>query len=114
MLATDTADMLVVKLDELESKLDACRKGGGKNASGCRKLEESVKSVEAELDAAEDQLTFALESVDAAYDEFDVACSWDDPDTHVQVRHATPQRQARKPAARTVSSSAARSASRGR
>jgi len=86
MLATDAADAVGVKVDDLQSKLDGCRKEKGK--SGCAKLEEKLKAAELELDSAEDQLTVALEGVDAAYDEFDVSCSWDDPDTNVQVRNS--------------------------
>lgn len=114
VLATETADNLVVKVGDLETKLDTCRKGRGRDASGCAKIEASLKAAEADLDAAEEQLTYALEAVDAAYDEFDVACSWDDPDTQVQVRHLKPQRETRKPYVQTAASAPAHRAARSR
>jgi septal ring factor EnvC (AmiA/AmiB activator) len=98
VLATDAADALGVKVDDLQSKLDACHKEKGKNGSGCAKLQEKLKAAELELDSAEDQLSVALEGVDAAYDEFDVSCSWDDPDTNVQVRDVRPAGDAARPA----------------
>jgi len=96
--ATDAAALLVAKVDELQAKLGACHKEKGKGGSACGKLEEKLKAAELELDAAEDQLTLALEGVDAAYDEFDVSCSWDDSDTNVQVRHVRPDGDAARPA----------------
>ncbi|MFA6958033.1 MAG: hypothetical protein WC538_19370 [Thermoanaerobaculia bacterium] len=88
ILATDAADALVVKVDALQEKVGSCHKEKGKGGTACGKLEEKLKAAELELDDAEDQLTAALEGVDAAYDEFDVSCSWDDPDTNVQVRNS--------------------------
>jgi outer membrane murein-binding lipoprotein Lpp len=99
-VATDAADELVARVDELQLKVDACRKEKGKGSAGCAKLEERLKAAEEQLGAAEDELTVALEGVDAAYDEFDVACSWDDPDTSVQVRHLRPSRAAGSPVVR--------------
>lgn len=87
-LATENADDLVARIDQLRAKVDACRKENGKNGSGCAKAEKKLEATEAEFDGAEELLTAALEGVDTAYDDFDVACSWDDPETNVQVRNA--------------------------
>ena len=110
LLATETADNLATKVDELQAKLDACTKEKGKGASACAKIAEKLESVEAEHDAAEDELTVALEDVDAAYDDFDVACSWDDADSSVQVRSTAPRHGAGTTVARAaVSTSGAAS-----
>lgn len=113
-VATDSADREVAKVDQLDAKLEGCRKSRGTKASGCAKLEQQLKEAEITLDLAEEELTLALEAVDDSYDEFDVACSWDDPDANVQVRLATPDRHDPDGAKRTATPDSHAASARGR
>ena len=85
-IAAEAADRAVTELDALAAKLDSCRKQRNGNGPACTKIADQSKEAALALDLAEEELTLALEEVDAAYDDFDVACSWDDDAGIVLVR----------------------------
>lgn len=85
-IAAEAADRAATELDALAAKLEACRKQRNGNAPACTRIADQSKEAALALDLAEEELTLALEEVDAAYDGFDVACSWDDDAGIVLVR----------------------------
>lgn len=110
-IAAEAADRSLAEVDGLAAKLDSCRKErSGKN--GCAKLADQLKEAEAALDLVEEELSIALEQVDAAYDDFDIACSWEEGEANVLVRASRARARALRSPARHAVLTDARSASK--
>lgn len=107
-IAAEAADRTLAEVDALGSQLESCRKE--RNArGGCTKIAEKLKEAEQALDLVEEELTLSLEEVDAAYDDFDIACSWEEGEANVLVRSS----RARERASRSASHHVVRAESRG-
>lgn len=98
-IAVEAADRTLAEVDALGAKLESCKKERSAK-SGCTKIAESLEEAEKALDLAEQELTLSLEEVDAAYDDFDVACSWEEGEANVLVRSSKARARASEPAQR--------------
>lgn len=108
-IAAEAADRTLTEVDALASKLESCRKERSARG-GCTKVAEELKEAEQALQLVEEELTLSLEEVDAAYDDFDVACSWEEGETNVLVRSS----RARERASRSPRHHVVRAESRSR
>ena len=107
-IAVEAADRTFAEVDALGAKLENCRKErSGKG--GCTKIAESLEEAEQALDLAEEALTLSLEEVDAAYDDFDVACSWEEGEANVLVRSSKARARASQSTPRHAARADARS-----
>lgn len=107
-IAVEAADRTLAEVDALGAKLEICKKErGGKG--DCAALAKSLEEAEQALDLAEEELTISLEQVDAAYDDFDVACSWEEGEANVLVRSSKARARASQPSPRHLARAEARS-----
>ena len=111
-VAAEAADRAITEVDGFDAKLESCQKEHAGKPSACAKFTDKLKQAEKALDAAEEELTLALEDVDDAYDQFDDSCSWEEGETSVRVRSLITRGHASRGAERrAVRSHAARSSS---